>query len=70
MLRTATVEDAAAIAAIHVASRAAYYGEHLDPADAERDREPPRRRVVAEEGRVTVVAEDERPTGFLHVRLD
>ena len=47
MLRTATVEDAAA-----------------------RDREPMWRRLVAEEGRVTVVAEDERPTGFLHVRLD
>ena len=69
MLRAATVEDAAAIAAIHVASRAAYYGEHLDPADAARDREPMWRRLVAEDGRVTVVAEDEELTGFLHVRL-
>lgn len=69
MLRVATVADAAAIAAIHVASRAAYYGERLDPADAARDREPMWRRLVAEDGRVTVVAEDEEPTGFLHVRL-
>lgn len=69
MLRAATVEDAAAIAAIHVASRAAYYGEHLDPAEAARDREPMWRRLVAEGGRVTVVAEDEGLTGFLHVRL-
>ncbi len=69
MIRAATVEDAAAIAAIHVASRAAYYGEHLDPADAARDREPMWRRLVTEDGRVTVVAADEGPTGFLHVRL-
>ncbi|WP_413354960.1 GNAT family N-acetyltransferase [Microbacterium sp. 1P06AB] len=69
MLRAATVEDAAAIAAIHAAARAAYYGEHLDPADAARDREPMWRRLVAEDGRVTVVAADEGPTGFLHVRL-
>ncbi|MFI8633417.1 GNAT family N-acetyltransferase [Microbacterium sp. NPDC077663] len=71
MIRTrmATVADAAAIAAIHVASRAAYYGAHLDPADAARDRGPMWRRLVAEDGRVTVVAEDAEPTGFLHVRL-
>lgn len=69
MIRAATLEDARDIAAIHVAARAAYYGEHLDPTDAARDREPMWRRLVAEDGRLTFVAEADALTGFLHVRL-
>lgn len=72
VIRTAVAEDAAAIAAVHVASwQGAYRGkfpdEVLDGLDVAR-RTAGWRRYLQQDGQVTFVAEDDdRITGFVHL---
>jgi len=69
VVRRARADDADAIAALHVRSRAAYYGDALSAEDSGHDRRPMWRRLVTEQGVVVLCAvEDEVVIAFCCLR--
>ena len=67
-IRAAEVADAARVADVHARSRAAYYGERLDPRDRAQDRRPMWLRHLSAPQLSTFVAVADEPVGFICVR--